>query len=101
MTTPNRSISSVTYDLMESIKSKDVKKTLGFINEFKTNLAKDIDYIAWITTPVNLTAVQSSLTESFGIPQKAMMIKPRAGSSRGLRATFFLQAMENSLKRVV
>lgn len=87
--------------LLESIQKKDVQGSLALIQQFKGEIGQHADYIVWITTPANLGIIQSALTENFGIPQKAMMIKPRPGSSRGLRASFFLQAMENSLKRVV
>jgi len=94
-------INDVGETLLAAITSKDVDRSLLLIQEFKQGIGTSSDYIVWITTPANLTKVQSALTESFGIPQKAMMIKPRPGTSRGLRASFFLQAMENSLKRVV
>lgn len=97
MTTP---INEFSAKLLGTIKSKDASASLALIQEYKSAISTSADYIVWITEPANLTAVQTSITESFGIPQKAMMIKPRKGSSRGLRASFFLQAMENSLKRV-
>ena len=98
MTTP---INEFTPKLLAAIKSKDASASLALIQEYKTAISTSGDYIVWITDPANLTNVQTSITESFGIPQKAMMIKPRPGASRGLRASFFLQAMENSLKRVI
>jgi hypothetical protein len=93
-------IDQFSQKLFNTIESKNVSNTLILIQEFKENIKTNSDYVMWITEPVNLNAVQKSLTENLGIPQKAMMIKVRRGSSRGLRASFFLQAMENSLKRV-
>lgn len=100
MTTMNP-IEELGKELINAISSKDVVNTLLIIQQIKIGIGTNADYIVWITTPANLNLVQSALTEHFGIPQKAMMIKPRPGSSRGLRASFFLQAMENSLKRAL
>lgn len=99
--TTTRNVKQVSEELLESISAKNGQRALDLVTEFKTNIGQDSEFIVWITTPVNLTAVQSAITENFGIPHKAMMIKSRPGSSRGLRASFFLQAMENSLKRVI
>lgn len=94
-------IDELADELLAAISEKDVAESLQLIQQIKVGIGTNAEYIVWITTPSNLSLIQSALTEHLGIPQKAMMIKPRPGSSRGLRASFFLQAMENSLKRAV
>lgn len=93
-------ITELVDKLLSSISAKDVKLSIAYVQEFKSKIATDSNYIGWITTPANLTLVQTALTTHLGIPHKALMIRVRPGCSRGLRASLFLQAMENSLNRL-
>lgn len=93
-------INDFSLNLLETIRSNDLDESLSCIQKFKEGIRTDASYVVWISDPSNLNSLQKSITESFGIPQKAMMVKARPGTSRGQRAAFFIQAMENSLKRL-
>jgi len=88
--------------LLETIKSKDVLKSITQIQQFKASM-RDVtvgaDFVTWISEPVNLTRVQKALAEDLGVPPRAMAIK-RVLMSRPQRASLLVQAMEIAIKRV-
>ena len=88
--------------LLETIKSKDVLKSLTQVQQFKA-MMRDVtvgaDYVIWISEPVNLTRVHVALAEDLGVPPRAMAIK-RVLMSRTSRAVLLTQAMEIAIKRV-
>lgn len=88
--------------LLETIKSKDVLKTITQVQQFKANM-RDVtvgaDYVTWISEPVNLTRVHKALAEDLGVPPRAMAIK-RVLMSRTQKAVLLTQAMEIAIKRV-
>jgi len=88
--------------LLETIKSKDVQKSITQVQQFRESM-KDVtvgaDYVAWISEPVNLTRIQKALAEDLGVPPRAMLIK-RVLMSRPQRASLLVQAMEIAIKKV-
>jgi hypothetical protein len=88
--------------LLETIKSKDVLKSITQVQQFRENM-KDTtvgaDYVAWISEPVNLTRVHKALAEDLDVPPRAMLIK-RILMSRTQKAVLLTQAMEIAIKRV-
>lgn len=88
--------------LLEAISSKDVQKAYTQVQQFREKM-KDttvgIDYVAWISEPVNLTKVHKALAEDLDVPPRAMVIK-RVLLSRTQRAMLLVQAMEGAIKRV-
>ena len=88
--------------LLESIKSKDVHKSITQIRQYKEYM-RDItvgaDFVSWISEPVNLTRVHKALAEDLDVPPRAMMIK-RVLMSRTQKAVLLIQAMEIAIKRV-
>jgi len=88
--------------LLETIKNKDVLKSITQVQQFKANMRDatvGADYVTWISEPVNLTRVQKALAEDLGVPPRAMAIK-RVLMSRPQRAALLVQAMEIAIKRV-
>ena len=88
--------------LLETIKNKDVLKSITQVQQFKANM-RDVtvgaDYVTWISEPVNLTRVHKALAEDLGVPPRAMAIK-RVLMSRTQKAVLLVQAMEIAIKRV-
>ena len=88
--------------LLETIKSKDVLKSITQVQQFRESM-KDTtvgaDYVAWISEPVNLTRVHKALAEDLDVPPRAMLIK-RILMSRTQKAVLLTQAMEIAIKRV-
>ena len=88
--------------LLEAINSKDVQKSYTLVQQFREKM-KDvtvgIDYVTWISEPVNLTKVHKALAEDLDVPPRAMAIK-RMQMSRTQRAMLLVQAMEGAIKRV-
>ena len=88
--------------LLEAINSKDVQKSYTLVQQFREKM-KDvtvgIDYVTWISEPVNLTKVHKALAEDLDVPPRAMAIK-RIQMSRTQRAMLLVQAMEGAIKRV-
>lgn len=88
--------------LLETIKSKDVQKSLSLVQQFREKM-KDTtvgaDYVSWISEPVNLTGVHKALAEDLDVPPRAMLIK-RVLMSRTQKAVLLIQAMEIAIKRV-
>lgn len=88
--------------LLETIKSKDVQKSITQVQQFKENMRNvtvGADYVTWISEPVNLTRVHQALAEDLGVPPRAMAIK-RVLMSRTQKAVLLVQAMEIAIKRV-
>ena len=88
--------------LLETIKSKDVLKSITQVQQFRESM-KDTtvgaDYVAWISEPVNLTRVHKALAEDLDVPPRAMLIK-RVLMSRTQKAVLLIQAMEIAIKKV-
>ena len=55
-------------------------------------------FVAWISTPVNLTQVHTALVNSMGVPQRALAIR-RLNVTRGQKVMMLPQAMEIAVKR--
>ncbi len=89
-------------EMLLIINSKDAQKSIEKIRQFKENM-KDttvgVDYVIWISEPVNLTRVQRALAEDLDVPPRAMMIK-RVLMSRTQRSVLLIQAMEIAVRRV-
>jgi hypothetical protein len=88
--------------LLEAINNKDVQESYTQVQQFKAKMRDvtvGIDYVAWITEPVNLTRVHKALAEDLSVPPRAMAIK-RMQMSRTQRAVLLVQAMEGAIKRV-
>lgn len=88
--------------LLETINSKDVLKSYSQVQQFKENMKNvtvGVDYVSWISEPVNLTRVHKALAEDLGVPPRAMAIR-RVLMSRTQRAMLLVQAMELAIKRV-
>jgi len=88
--------------LLETINSKDVLNSYSQVQQFKENMKNatvGVDYVSWISEPVNLTRVHKALAEDLGVPPRAMAIK-RVLMSRTQRAMLLVQAMELAIKRV-
>jgi len=86
--------------LLETIESKNTEECMVLLQEFKEQIKIDPEYVVWITDPKNLIQVQQAITENLGVPHKMMMIKKRQ-VTRAQNAMFFLQAMENGIKKVL
>jgi hypothetical protein len=87
--------------LLSAINSKDACRSYELIQQFRKNMGDasvGVDYVLWISEPVNLTKVHKALTDELGIPPRAMAIK-RVLMSRTQRAALLVQAMEISIKR--
>jgi len=95
-----KTIADFSTTLLETIQSKNTTDTLLLIKEFKEMIKTDSNYVVWITDPKNLIKVQQSITENLKVPHKMMMIKKRQ-VTRAQNAMFFLQAMENGIKKVL
>ena len=88
--------------LLETIKSKDVLKTVTQVQQFKEKMRDatvGADYVVWISEPVNLTRVHKALAEDLDVPPRALMIK-RVLMSRTQKAVLLVQAMEIAIKKV-
>lgn len=88
--------------LILTINSKDVPKSVTAVQQFKANMRDTTvgaDYVNWISEPANLTRVHKALAEDLGVPPRAMAIK-RLLMSRTQRASLLVQAMEIAVKRV-
>lgn len=88
--------------LLETIKSKDVQRSIAQVQQFKEGM-KDTtvgaDYVTWISEPANLTRVHKALTEDLGVPPRAMAIK-RVLMSRTQKSVLLVQAIEIAIKKV-
>ena len=88
--------------LLETIKSKDVQKSIAQVQQFKEcmrDTTVGADYVTWISEPANLTRVHQALAEDLGVPPRAMAIK-RVLMSRTQKAVLLVQAMEIAIKKV-
>lgn len=87
--------------LIEAIMSKDVQKTMEFIQQFKEGM-KDLqvgaEYVLWITEPPNLMRTHEALVQNLSIVPRSLAIIRRP-MSRTTRAVLLLQAMEIAIKR--
>jgi hypothetical protein len=86
--------------LFGAIKSKDIESTRLALAELRELMRNDVQYILWLTEPANLTTIHRLLVENFAIPPKAMMVKMR-NMTRLQKGFYFLQGIENGVKRVV
>ena len=89
-------------ELILIINSKDAQKSLTKVQQFMKNMkdkAVGVDYVVWISEPVNLTRVHKALAEDLDVPPRAMMIK-RVLMSRTQKAVLLIQAMQIAIKRV-
>ncbi|HEY6437920.1 MAG TPA: hypothetical protein VIY47_15125 [Ignavibacteriaceae bacterium] len=89
-------------ELLETINSKDVQKSLTQVQQYREKMKDNTvgaDFVNWISEPVNLTSVHKALAEDLGVPPRAMIIK-RVAMSRTQRAMLLVQAMEGAIKRV-
>lgn len=88
--------------LLETIKSKDARKSVEGVQQFKECM-RDAEigasYVTWISEPVNLTRIHKALTEELEVPSRAMAIK-RVLMSRTQKAVLLVQAMEIAIARV-
>lgn len=88
--------------MLKAIDSKDAKKSVELIQEFREmmrNVDQGAEYVAWVTEPVNLKRMQSSIIDNLGVPARAMAIR-RLLMSRTQKAVLLIQAMEIAIKRV-
>lgn len=89
-------------ELLEVIRSKDAQQSVSKVQQFRESM-KDptvgVDYVSWITEPVNLTLVHKAIAEDLGVPPRAMAIR-RVLMSRTQKAMLLVQAMETAIKRV-
>lgn len=89
-------------ELLETIYSKDAKESLTKVQQYKEKMRDatvGVDFVNWISEPVNLTSIHKALAEDLGVPPRAMVIK-RVSMSRTQRAILLVQAMEGAIKRV-
>lgn len=96
-----RPVEEVVEDLLDALNDKMASDALVFIREYKEGIHLCNTYIAWIIQPVNLSKLQSAIVEHLGIPHKALMIKIKPNSSRGMRASLFVQAMEICITKAI
>ena len=84
--------------IFAEIESKNIKETITLIDELYELVLHDKEAVAWLLQPVNITQLQNSLTEHFGIPRKMFMLRNRVPSAHR-RAVMFVKAISNGVKR--
>jgi hypothetical protein len=92
-------------DIIESLKSKanakDAQSCLDVLREMQAMLvAGNVDLGNAITTPVVITELHTLLQTQLGVPQRAMLVGRRI-PNRMQRASLFVRAMENGVKKVL
>lgn len=88
--------------LLETIKSKDAQNSISKVQQFKEYMRDTtvgVDFVTWITEPVNLTMVHKALAEDLGVPPRVLAIK-RVSTSRTQKAVLLIQAIETGIKKV-
>ncbi len=93
---------NVGKDLLDAINSKDVQKALTQVQQFSMKMRDvtvGVDYVVWITEPVNLTTVHKALAEDLGVPPRLLAIRRRL-MSRAQKAAMLVLAMEKALERI-
>jgi len=97
------SLSDIGSLLLNTIKSKDAQQSLAQVQQFRESM-KDVtvgvDYVLWITEPVNLTKVHKALAEDLSVPPRLLTIRRVATMNRTQKAVLLIHAIEMAIKRV-
>jgi len=92
-------------DIIESLKNKanagDAQSCLDVLREMQAMLvAGNTELANTITTPVVITELHMLLQTQLKVPQRAMLVGRRI-PNRVQRASLFVRAMENGVKKVL
>ena len=89
--------------LLDAIASKDVQLVLTQVQQFKDNMRDvtvGVNYVLWITEPVNLTKVHKALAEDLGVPPRLLAIRRLLTLNRTQKAVMLMQAIEMAIRKV-
>ena len=89
--------------ILDAINRKDAVLALKEVQSFQ-EMMKDVnhgaEYVTWLLTPANLTAVHQGLISCLGVSPRQLAIK-RVSVSKTLRAVLLVRAIEISINKVV
>lgn len=86
--------------LKGAITERNLAETKSALESISVGITeKDIPLIQEITAPPVITDLHKQIGESFGVPQRAMMLKNRVSTTQR-RALLFVKAMQNGLNKV-
>jgi hypothetical protein len=88
--------------LFDAINKKSPKETLAALNTFEAGM-KNPDtgakFVEWITTPQNISDLQTALVSNLDIPPRLLAIR-RKPMTRNQRAMILFKTLENAISRV-
>lgn len=85
--------------LQASIESGNFPATLDALLELEHLVMNDVEYINWVTDPVNITGLHQSLITNMDIPHRLLLLKNRV-PNKHRRAIMFVKIMYNAVKRI-
>lgn len=89
-----------TQQLLDAVSNKNLAEAKEALVAMENSIkAKDMEMIQDITQPAVITDLHKKLIETFGVNNRAMMLKNRV-PLRNNRALLFVKAMQNGLSRV-